>query len=88
MTRDTAGCVGKLAYATRSAADRVKANLMGKKNYKSGGGLHAYCCPLCSKFHLGRDRRAGPTPTAQTERRKQDGTSKLHRYLELTGGRR
>jgi predicted RNA-binding Zn-ribbon protein involved in translation (DUF1610 family) len=82
--RDTAGCVGKLAYIDRATAERSRQHLFGKRGFKHDGAMRAYCCPNCGRFHLGRDRRAGRTATVHSDRRKHDGLLKLQRYLELT----
>lgn len=74
---DTAGCLGKIAYASRAAAAKAQRSLIRKPGW--GTVVHAYHCDRCGAFHLGRDKRTG-----RRERIAEDPTIRLARYLELT----
>jgi hypothetical protein len=53
---------GKIEYETRAQADRAKRYLHAKPRFTEpragrSNALHAYHCPHCGFFHLGRQLR-------------------------------
>ena len=88
----TAGCFGKIAYATKAEAERARRHLYEQRGYgKKGGGrestlVNAYHCRLCGKHHLGRDKRAGRGKDHKKTADHHAGSFKARkaRYSELT----
>lgn len=81
---NTAGCLGKIGYDSRSDARKARTRIEAKPGYVRGDPLQAYHC-ACGRFHLGRDKRAGLPPSNRTaDHHAGSFKSKFARWKELT----
>jgi hypothetical protein len=76
MSLDSAGCLGKIGYATRAEAAHVHRKLLAKRSVR--GRMTPYHCGRCGLFHLGRE------PTVEkSERNSRENVERITRWSAL-----
>lgn len=50
-------CQRKVSYTSKWIADRAMEELLRKPDFDRLPDTHAYHCPSCSRWHIGRYRR-------------------------------
>lgn len=83
---DSAGCFGKLPYATMAQAKDAMRALRSKPSFHNGSKMDVYGCARCGQFHIGRDSRSGPSSVKRSKHGEREIMSKLARYYQLVNG--